>query len=86
MNQTVDILSIQFILPKRVYILAPGFEGREHFHRIPDDEFVIAVNGAIMIDEVPNKHIWMAEDTGLMDYPWFCEIYKGLPALGLFLD
>jgi len=54
----VDLYKSSFRLPPRVCILAPGLRGQEHYHRIPGDAFVIAVNRAVLIPEV-RADLWM---------------------------
>jgi hypothetical protein len=68
----VNILSIKLAFPKQVYILAPGYNGCKKYGKIPADCFVIAVNKGIMIPRV-RKHIWLAEDVGLVEQEWFIE-------------
>lgn len=66
-----NILEVDFKMPETVYILAPGLNGRDVYDRIPGDGFVIVVNKGVMIPQV-QKHLWMAEDFGLIDHcPWF---------------
>jgi len=75
-----NILQLKFNLnlPKAVYILAPGWNGRDSYKRIPADAFVIAVNKAVTIPGV-HKHIWMAEDMGLVQaHPWFVKLANKL--------
>ena len=81
-----DILKIDFKFPEEVYVLAPGLEGKAHYHRVPRDAFVIAVNYAIMISRV-QKHIWIAEDSGLPKlYSWFRDAAKDYIAKAYLLE
>ena len=69
----IDILQTTFTVPETTYILAPGWEGRNYFNKIPHDAFVITVNYGVEIPRV-QKHLWMAEDKKLPDYySWFRE-------------
>ena len=44
-----DIFNSDFTLPPSVYILAPGWNGTEHYKDIPADAYVIALNKAVLI-------------------------------------
>ena len=65
-----DILKSDFKPGTDAIVLAPGPNGKEHWHKIPCDAFVIAVNQAIEIKEV-KKSIWLASDGTLPDKTWF---------------
>jgi hypothetical protein len=55
----IDLFNSALRLPAKVCILAPGPNGKKHYHEIPADYEVIAVNKAVLIDEVPRKQFWM---------------------------
>jgi hypothetical protein len=73
-----DILKTEFRAPNTVYILAPGWNGRLVFDKIPEDAFVITVNKGVTVPAV-QKHIWLAEDMGMITlHPWFDKFAKDL--------
>jgi hypothetical protein len=55
----IDLFRSNLRLPAKVCILAPGPNGKKHYHEIPADYEVIAVSKAVLINEVPRKQIWM---------------------------
>ena len=65
-----DIFTADFAVTTPTYIIAPGWEGRDHYHKVPADAFTIAVNKGI---QAPCHHnIWLAEDMGMLKlHPWF---------------
>lgn len=65
-----DILKSDFKPGECAFVLAPGPNGRDHWHKIPCDAFVIAVNQAIEIKAV-KKTIWLASDGTLPEKGWF---------------
>lgn len=62
-----NIMDSGLTLKEKVCIVAPGPNGVNHYHEIPDDFFVIVVNKAILIDDV-NPDWWVIAHT---DTPWF---------------
>jgi hypothetical protein len=54
-----DLFQSNLRVPAKVCILAPGPNGKNHHVRIPADYEVIAVNKAILIDDVPRKSYWV---------------------------
>jgi len=72
----IDILTTDHVFPDTVYILAPGWEGRNEYGRIPGDAFVITVNKGFQIPDV-QKHLWIAEDLNLLPLqPWFADTVR----------
>lgn len=72
----VDLYSSSLRLPSRVCILAPGPQGQAHYHRIPTDAFVVAVNKAVLIPEV-KADLWMINHS---DQEWYAHadsVYRG---------
>lgn len=72
----VDLYSSSLRLPPRVCILAPGPLGKEHYHRIPTEAFVVAVNKAVLIPEV-KVDLWMINHS---DQEWYAHadsLYQG---------
>ena len=62
-----DILQSSIRVPNTVYIVAGGPNGRAHYHRIPKDGYVIAVNQSVLIPDIHpdmwilnsmNRHVW----------------------------
>lgn len=67
--------SIKIPDDKVIYVVSPGWFGRDHYHKIPDDAFVIAVNYAITIPDL-KPAIWLCADRNLATAPechWFIE-------------
>ncbi|WP_103068972.1 motility associated factor glycosyltransferase family protein [Aquimarina sediminis] len=62
-----NILDSGFNLGEKVCIVAPGLNGKNHYNEIPDDFSIIAVNKAILINEV-NPDWWVIAHT---DNTWF---------------
>jgi hypothetical protein len=56
---SIDVFRSNFRLSPKVCILAPGPNGRGHYHEIPADCDVIAVSKAVLIDDVPKKRAWV---------------------------
>ncbi len=82
----LDILEIDFKFPETTYVLAPGLQGKAHWHRIPPDAFVVTVNYGIMIPRV-QKHIWIAEDSSLPKlYTWFRDAARDYIAKAYLLE
>ena len=54
----VDVFESGFRLPPTVCILAPGPNGRPHYHRIPRECCVIAVNKAVLIPDI-RSDVWV---------------------------
>ncbi len=48
----IDIFKSDFQLPSQVYIVAPGWRGVDHYYKIPDDAYIIALNKAVLIPTV----------------------------------
>ena len=75
-----DLLDPDFLAtmqPQKVYILAPGPNGKDHWKDIPDDAFIICVNKAIeLIDEGTvkcNKFLWIVPELSAQQTDWFSE-------------
>jgi hypothetical protein len=56
---SIDVFRSNFRLSPKVCILAPGPNGKGHYHEIPADYEVIAVSKAVLIDDVPKKRVWV---------------------------
>jgi hypothetical protein len=65
----MNLFKSKLVLPKRVYIVAPGFEGRHYFDAIPPDSYVIAVSKGIIA--FPAANIWLCSDSELPEKDWF---------------
>lgn len=64
-----DLFKSGLKLPERVYIVAPGYDGRAHYSRISKRECVIAVNRGI--EAFPTARFWLCSDARLIDEDWF---------------
>lgn len=53
-----NIFNSKFSLPNKVYILAPGPNGRKSYNNIPSESVIIAVNKAVLIPGI-QADIWM---------------------------
>lgn len=62
-----DIAASGLSLGEKVCVVAPGPNGKSHYHEIPDDYSIIVVNKAIMIEEV-NPDWWVIAHA---DTSWF---------------
>ncbi|MBU2051454.1 MAG: hypothetical protein KKH61_21095 [Gammaproteobacteria bacterium] len=58
----MDILDVEITFPETVYVVATGKESPEVYALIPDDAFVIVVNGAIEIPLPVIPAIWIIAD------------------------
>lgn len=65
----VDIFKADIPTPEKVYIVAPGYNGRGHYHRIPEDGFIIMVNKAIELYLKPT--LWMCSEPYADETDWF---------------
>jgi hypothetical protein len=75
----MNILSPEQIkrgISETVYVVASGPNGEPHWHKIPHGAFVIVVNRAINIPDIP-KTWWICEDDTLPDQKWFGIAYAG---------
>lgn len=69
-----DILKLGWKFPSdKVYVLATGPNGFDHYERIPKDAWVIGVNKAISINDVRRApvSIWLCADGTLPEQDWF---------------
>ena len=68
-----DIFQTEVKFPERVVILGSGPKGVSEWDRITDDDFVIALNGAITCD-VPHINVWGAMDPTLHTQKYFQDL------------
>ena len=54
-------------LTERMYIVAPGQNGKDHYDELPDDCFTIIVNKACELD-LPRRDLWMVSDPTVYNY------------------
>ena len=68
----VNIFESNFRLPPKVCIVAPGPNGKKHYHEIPMDFSVIAVNKAVLISEI-KVDIWILNQMTPVVQQWYNE-------------
>lgn len=67
-------------MPDTVYVLGSGPNGRNHYHEIPPDAYVIALNQAVLIESVPEPSLWMVVDWRCLSRAWWSDaMKKGVP-------
>ena len=71
-------------LPKHVFIVATGQNGREHYARIPVGSHVIAVNKGIIA--YPRAKIWLCSDNTLPELDWWETADDNTSAFRIFSD
>ncbi|MDX1500785.1 MAG: hypothetical protein R3325_00365 [Thermoanaerobaculia bacterium] len=76
----VDIFDSGFRTGRKVCLLAPGPNGRDHYGEIPADHQVIAISKAVLIPEV-EAQIWVNPRTEL---EWFEEANRSFPGVRIF--
>jgi hypothetical protein len=77
----INVFGSTFRLPPKVCILAPGPNGKGHYHEIPADHVVIAASKAVLIEEVPRKPIWMMNHA---TQEWFEAANAGFRGMRVF--
>jgi hypothetical protein len=74
-------------LPKTVYIVGSGPSVLDHYKRIPEDAYVIALNGAINLPDLKTD-LWFAHCQRNVEQEWWEETYqnhKGPKFFGSFI-
>jgi hypothetical protein len=76
----VDVTQADLQLGRRVCIVAPGPNGRGHYHRIPPDFQIVAASKAVLIPEL-RPAIWVMTHS---DQAWFAEANRRFHGIRLF--
>ena len=76
----VDVTESDLRLGRKVCIVAPGPNGRGHYHRIPGDFQIVAVSKAVLIPDL-RPEIWIMTHS---DQPWFAEANRGFHGIRVF--
>lgn len=62
-------------LPERVFVVAPGLEGRDYYAQIKHGDTVIAVSRGVLA--YPNPTYWLCSDARLVYDRWFRDCQHG---------
>jgi hypothetical protein len=76
----IDVTESNLRVERKVCIVAPGPNGRGHYHRIPPGFQTIAVSKAVLIPEL-TPAIWIMTHG---DQPWFLEATRRFHGIRLF--
>jgi hypothetical protein len=76
----VDVRESGLRLKPRVCIVAPGRNGKGHYHRIPADFQIIAVSKAVLVSNLRSE-IWVMAHS---DQPWFEQANQSFQGIRLF--
>jgi hypothetical protein len=76
----IDVTESNLRVERKVCIVAPGPNGRDHYHRIPPSFQTIAVSKALLIPEL-TPAIWIMTHS---DQPWFLEANRRFHGIRLF--
>jgi hypothetical protein len=68
-----DAAHCTLVIDETVTIIAPGPNGRDHWHEATGT--IIAVNSAILIEEFIDVHVWMVADGNAAVLDWFKKGY-----------
>lgn len=76
----VNIFDSDFRAAEKVCLLAPGPNGRDHYHEIPADHRVIAISKAVLIPEVAAA-VWV---NPRVELDWFEEADRSFDGVRIF--
>jgi hypothetical protein len=76
----VDVNQSDLRLNRKVCIVAPGPNGRGHYHRIPPDFQIVAVSKAVLIPDL-RPSIWVMTHS---HQTWFAEANRSFHGIRLF--
>lgn len=76
----VDVFKSNFRLARKVCIVAPGPNGRDHYGRIPADFQIVAVSKAVTIPLI-RADVWVMNHG---DQPWFNEANARFEGIRVF--
>jgi hypothetical protein len=72
-----DILRSGISLGEKVCVVAPGPNGKDHYHEIPEDFSILVVNKAVLIEEL-NPDWWVISHTDTEWFPIADKQYTGI--------
>jgi hypothetical protein len=84
-----DIHDVTLRMPRKVYVLGSGPNGRRHYSEIPFNAYVIAVNRAAGIHlDVPSVRfkpaVWVVADHKVTEEPYFERINRAFSGIRVF--
>jgi len=82
-REAPSIFASGITLPEKVFIVASGPNGRDYYHRIPDDSYTIAVNKAVLISDI-HPDMWILNSMNKKVRSWFEEADHNFEGIRIF--
>jgi hypothetical protein len=83
LHEPQNILESALRVPETVYIVAGGPNGIEHYHRIPKNGYVIAVNKAVLIPEI-QPDMWVLNSMNRGIRLWIGKAHRLFEGIRIF--